>query len=340
MFFKSKPLIYLQLLDRSLRYLSISPNDHSILDVGEVVFEENILEDKRIINFALLEARLDALVKEKDWKNAKTHILVMDRLVTVREEGVPALLDESEVEDYLELHMNGTIRMPFENPVFEFKIFEKNDDQQKLMLIAYPNEAIDKYKAVLEKVNLVPEIADLSSLSLYRLAEEQGIIHIDENIHTLILQWNAYSLNMATFNNDRPQFNRDSFSEHLIDSWTINQEGVWVWTRSDIEREAMLEEQLNGIERFLEFYQYSVSNDGTPISEIILAGSYPNLSEVKEKLNERFFMDINIIDVPHQIEQRFASLYGLSLNEKNRKLKKTKKHQKIKAQQQEAASHD
>lgn len=71
MLFDSKPLIYFQLLDQSLRYLALDPKNHTIIDKDEIVFETTILEDGKITNIPLLETRLDALVKEKSGKMLK-----------------------------------------------------------------------------------------------------------------------------------------------------------------------------------------------------------------------------------------------------------------------------
>lgn len=323
MLFQTKPLLYLQLLDKSFRYLAIHPKDKTILDQGEIVFDTHILEDNKIINASLLETRLDILVKEKKWKNAKAHILLMNSFVVIREESVPAQLSESEVRDYLALHLNGSIRMPFENPVFDFEIFEKNEEEQKITLIAYPGEYINQYQRILENANLKPEVADLTTLSLYRIAEKQGMLKVEEDTYTLILQWNVYHLNMGVYHQDRPTFLRNAYSEHLADSWNQEKTGEWIWQKTEEDMELVLDEQLDGVERFLDFYRYSVLNGDNEISEIILNGYYPDLEFLKEKIATRFGVNVQVLKLPENISQSFAPLYGLTL--KDPKPKKEKK---------------
>lgn len=330
MLFQTKPLLYFQLLDKSFRYLAIHPKDKTIMDQGDIVFDTQILEDNKIVNTSLLETRIDLLVKEKQWKNAKAHILLMDSFVVIREETVPAMLNESEVRDYLALHLNGSIRMPFENPVFDFEIFEKNEEEQKITLIAYPGEYINQYQRILEKANLKPEVADLTTLSLYRIAEKQGMLKTDEETYTLILQWNAYHLNMGVYHQDRPTFLRNAYSEHLADSWNLEKSGDWVWQRSQEELELVLDEQLDGVERFLDFYRFSVLNGDNQISEIILNGYYPDLEYLKEKIATRFELNVQILKLPKEISHAYAPLYGLSLKDTKRKDPKPKKEKKRK----------
>ena len=248
----------------------------------------------------------------------------MNSFIVIREEVVPAQLSESEVRDYLSLHLNGSIRMPFENPVFDFKIFEKNEEEQKLTLIAYPGKYIEEYQKILENVSLKPEVADLATLSLYRIAKKQEMLQVDEETYTLMLQWNAYHLNMGVYYQNRPTFLRNSYSEHLADSWSLEKTGEWVWQQSEEELEAVLDDQLDGVERFLDFYRFSVLNGENQISEIILNGYYPNLPYLKEKIIERFGVNVQILELPKDITQPFAALYGLSLKET--KNKKEKKH--------------
>jgi hypothetical protein len=83
----------------------------------------------------------------------------------------------------------------------------------------------------------------------------------------------------------------------------------------NIELEAMLEEQLKGLERFLDFYQYSILDGKGHICEIILTGYYPNLNALKEQLTTRFALDVNMLNTPKDIEPHFSALYGLTLRE-------------------------
>lgn len=316
MLFKTKPLIYLQLLDKSLRYMAVHPKDHSILEKDEIVFDTNVLEEGKLLNTSLLETRLDALVREKKWKNAKAYVLLMEDFVTVREETVPVQLTKEEIKDYLTLHMNRSIRMPFESPIFDFEILEKGETEQKIMLIAYPRQYVDQYQELLRSVSLKPEVADVSSLSLYRVAEEQGELPTDKEAHTMVLQWNPYSTNVMVFHQGVPTFNRYTTSLRLSDSWGLHADGHWQWKQSEEDLAMALEDQLDALERFLDFYRYSVLDGEMSVSEIILTGYYPQLNELKEQLVGRIDIPIQILTVPENVGPAFASLYGLSLKDK------------------------
>lgn len=149
-------------------------------------------------------------MKEKKWKNADAHILLLNDFTAIRNETVPSQLSKEEVRAYLDLHINQSLRIPIDNPKFDFEIIQKNEIEQEIYIIAYPDEVIEKHQEILEKVSLKPTVADLSALSLYRIADVNGMINKNEYHHTLLLEWNPYDLSLMAFTQDRPTFNRHS----------------------------------------------------------------------------------------------------------------------------------
>lgn len=71
MLFKTKPTLYLQLLDSSIRYMAVHPSNHTIIEQNELLFDGNLLEDGEIVNQSLLETRLSALIQEKNGRMRK-----------------------------------------------------------------------------------------------------------------------------------------------------------------------------------------------------------------------------------------------------------------------------
>ena len=316
MLFQNKPLLYLQLLHQSMRYMDVQPKDHSIIECDEIFFENNILEDGEIVNPSLLETRLNALVQEKKWKKALTYILVLNDFVTVREVDVPIQLEENEISEYLDLHMNQSIRMPFDKPSYDYTIHGQNEAYHHLTLTAYPSEKVTAYQTILQRAGLKPEVADIAALSLYRVAKEQVLVPEEAAAHTMILQWNPGDVSITVFNQDRPTFNRHSQNDALMNAFRQTQSGEYIWTETDAELEMSNEDQLNALERFLDFYQYSVLSGEGSIDEIILTGYYPHLEDLRNRINERFSIDTQLLALPKGIKQSFGALYGLTLREK------------------------
>lgn len=148
MLFTKKPDIYLQLQNQSLRYMVVDSNAPAIIETDEIFFEAAMIEDGEITNTSLLETRLNALVQEKKWKNAKASLLVVNNFVTVREVEVPIQLENNEIRDYINLHMNQSIRMPFEDPSFDYTIYGETEEFHQLTLMAYPSEKTKQYQEI------------------------------------------------------------------------------------------------------------------------------------------------------------------------------------------------
>lgn len=324
MFFNSKPLLYLQILNRSILYLAVNPSDKKIIDQDEIIFEKDILEDGEFVNRSLLETRLDALIKEKKWKNVKTQVLLANNFIVLREETVPAQLTESEIRDYLDLHIGETIRIPYADPIFDFEIISEDEEEKKIFILAYPGDKVKVYQKMLKKLSLKPVVADIIPLSLHRLMVKNRMI--DEKKHTLLLEWNPYDTSFMVFHQDRPTFYRQSESINLSESWGQNMRGDWFWKHSEEELERSIEEQMNGLERFLDFYSYSVLDGAGSVTDIVLTGYYPNLLDLSKRLSAQFSIDIRILDMPAMIEPKFGPLYGLTLKkEKKKRSSKNKK---------------
>ncbi|GAB2491417.1 hypothetical protein GCM10008929_14490 [Alkalibacterium psychrotolerans] len=319
MLFKSKPQLFMQFFDRSIRYLVMDTQKKTVIEKDELVFDTTIIQEGQLVNVSLLETRLDALIKEKKWKNAKVSIILPDDFVTIREEDIPSQLNETEIKDYLNLHINQSIRLPFDNPKVELEVLEKKEQTQTLLLVAYPGEQVTNYLDLLSQVSLKPEVADISSLCVYRILLQQNTAHFSTKDHVMVLQWNPVDTTITVFNEGIPQFNRHTRSQRLMDSWKLSKDGQWDWTMSDEELVDSLTEQLNGLERFIEFYRYSVMDGQESISDIILSGYFPDLNRLEELLNDRFSIKVHTLNLPNEFTQADAMLYGSTLKESKRK---------------------
>ncbi|EXJ22417.1 Type IV pilus biogenesis protein PilM [Alkalibacterium sp. AK22] len=315
MLFKSKMHLHLQFLEKSVRYLVTDASGKNVIEKDELIFESFILQEGKLVGSSFLKTRLDALIKEKKWKQAKVSILLPDDSVTIRKETIPAQLDYNEIKDYLNLHVNQSIRLPFEDPRIDFEVIEKNESTQTLFLAAYPGEQVRQYLDLLEAAHLQPEVADLSSLCIYRILLAQSCSAVKSSAHVMVLQWNPIDTSITVFNKGIPQFNRHTRSQRLTDAWTLSKESRWIWKRSERELSESLEDQLNGLERFFEFYRYSVMDGQGSISEIVLSGYFPEMTRLKQLLDERFSVPVNMLELPEGVYQAESALYGLTLRE-------------------------
>lgn len=335
MFFQNKSEVCIALTDRSLRYLVFNSQNKEIIEYDEVVFDTFIIEEGHLVNTTILRSTLEYLVKEKKWKKKKLHFIVPDYFVTMKKETIPSLLNAKEAKEYINLQLGNKIRLPFKNPRFDFEILKKDEEVQTLLLIAYPNEQLEPIRELFEEVGLVPVVADVSSLSIYRTYKELASQNTSEEKHLLLVQWQKFDIGITVFHEDYPQFNRHTQLPEMSDLWSYNEQSEWDFTGSSNDLDMLVREQLTSIERFLEFYRYSVMNGEATVTDIVVLGDFSSLDNIREQMNTQYGVKVNRIPLPNELPDQFASLYGLinkekqTIERKNRDSKKNKASQKL-----------
>lgn len=328
MLFNKKPILYFEFLERRIRYLAVDSSTHAILEKDELLFDTEIITEGNIVDESLIENRLRALLAEKKWRNAKASIILPDDHVILKEKKIPSQLVNDEIRDYITLHMNHSIRVPFKRTKFHYEILEQEETEQTVMIVVYSQDAIDQYEKVLEDISLKPLAADISFLTLYRILMSQTNVEVDEEKHILVLQWSPVDTQISVFHKGVPRFNRHSRSARITDYWDVAKDGEWLWKNDAEAMEAMIQDKLDVMERFLDFYRYSVLHGEDGVSEIYLAGDFPNLENVQKRLSSRFYLPIHQMEIADQLEVKYLPLYGLSLREQKYKGMKKKKIKK------------
>lgn len=310
-----KKQIYLSINDRSIRYL-VCPKMKTgeTLDFGEVFLEANVIEDGRIINETQLKRQLRLLVDQKKWKRAEVSFLVPDNFVTMRTEAIPNQLSSDEVKKYIRVELEGSIRLPFKDPILDFDVLSYGDETNEILLFAYPKERLKPFEKLFDEVGLDPVVADISFLSAYRTY--RSLENDMNNQHLLLVQWNKFDLTLTVFHDNQPKFNRHVHSSNAYQGWELNDSGNQLVSTLSIED--LTDERDNiviTIERFMDFYQYSVLDGSEAITHVVFLGDHQDLSKLKESVSERFDIGVKSISLPNDLPNGYGALMGLSLKE-------------------------
>ena len=322
MLLRKKPHLYIEFMEKAIRYLAVDSQSNQLMEKDYIMFDTAILYEGKIINPALVENRLKALVAEKKWRNAKVAIILPNDYIVVREEEIPAQLTQAEAKDYIALHLNHLIRSPFPQTSFHFEQVEKDDDKQTVLLLLYATDVIHHYQTVIENSGLIPHIADISSLSLYRVLINQ--MSFDNNKHILLLQWHPCHNLITVYHNHLPKVIRHAKAIRLANLWELGKNGEWQWNGERSELEDDISELMNGLERFINFYRYSVLNGESGVTDVVLTGDFPYLDLIKNQLARRTNLPIHELSTEEPLENQFLPLYGLTLKNKKSTLKPKK----------------
>lgn len=302
--------------DQIIRYIvSTQPTIEGTLEFGEQILEPGIIEDGKIINMAALQTVVNELVSRKKWKNKRLLFCVPDSSVAMREQLVPKELSKDEIKSFLQIELNNSIRLPFANPVIDFATLGEENNHIKILLFAYPRDRIASYKTLFTKAGLKPIVADLTSLSLYRFYREIG--KDTEQDHLLSVQWNMDAIILTSFHQNAPLFTRHVKISLDVEKWKWNEEEkLHKWTGEQQEIEESIEQHLITLDRFIDFYQYSVRNGMDEINKILLTGDFPYLMNAETQMKNRYNLEIdtlNYLEEQVAFPLKFSELVGLSI---------------------------
>lgn len=326
--FLKKKHIFLSINDRSIRYL-VCPKMKMAesVDYGEVFFDQLVMEDGRIINEAQLKRHLRTLVEQKKWKRAEISFIVPDSFVTMRTESIPNQLTDDEVKKYIRLQLEGSIRLPFKDPLIDFDVLDYGEEKNEILLFAYPKERLTPFQHLLYDVGLDPVVADISFLSAYRTYQSLNESSTDE--HLLMVQWNKLDLTLTVFHDNKPKFNRHVHSSNAYQAWQLNEQTRELTsTLTQEEREDERDNTLITIERFMDFYQYSVLDGSGSVTNVCFLGDHPDLLKLKQTMKERFNLNTVTLTLPKELPDGYGALIGLSYKEASQSIKRTQTKKK------------
>jgi type IV pilus assembly protein PilM len=275
--------------DHVIRYLELSNQSEDIIvkRYKERFLPTGLIREGKIVDDITLTTILEECVHEWKIKKREVQFIVPDQLVVIRRISIPADLKREDIQEHLFLEIGSSIHLPFEDPVFEFSLLPLNEDEeeQDILLIAAPEEAIDQYRQILEMVHLKPVVADVSSLSIYRLYYELVTNRFNE--HLLLIQFDLSSVNLTIFKDHKPIFSRHINNEFTRESWGSNMETLeWVGDAEDLE--SIIEENLIEIERVMNFYRFTLTKGKHQITKILLVGDHTYFQKITEKSKGRF----------------------------------------------------
>ncbi len=324
-FGKNKP-VNLIIKDYTIRLLELKQNDPLTVKV----FRERPLPVGIIENGSIADEETLAIILEEcaaDWgiKGRPVRFLVPDPYIVIRQIKVPGELADDEIRGHLFMELGVSIHLPFEDPVFDFIVIEKEEGHKTILLFAAPESVVDRYAGLMEEVKLRPVAADISPLSIYRLFYSSGMTTPQD--HLLLVQVDLQMVNVSVFHKDKPVFMRHLKMQLDPARWEFYQNRQNFqevkWSGAPDEMYGQLEDVLTEIDKIIHYYRFSLNQGKEGISAVLLNGDHPDLGFIEKRLSGRFELPVQRIDansIQHQSAQDLvpASFYtaaGLALKE-------------------------
>lgn len=307
----SKAHLSITIRDSYIRVL-VTPN-HEKKQVSfhqEIPIDEGIIEDGMIINQEKLRMILMNLVQENGWKGATVSFFVHDTHVNIRKIQVPAELNEDEMESYILLNNESTYRLPISNPVIDCKVIQEKDEMKEVLVFAFPKDILDDYLTVFRDCKLKPIVADLSPLALHRLIENMNGNNISD---LLLISIYIDAMTLTAMTDGYPLFTRSISLNQIASQPTITDpSNPWLGNSSNAQQ--VLENQIASMERFLNFYQYTVHQGNRSITKLAIYSDHGGTAPLVQILENTFSLPVvSLHSVTEEVElpPQFADVLGL-----------------------------
>ncbi|MEK3880355.1 pilus assembly protein PilM [Paenibacillus sp. FSL M7-0420] len=270
-----------------IRYISFKANKQihkkRFIPLLPGMIVENQIADRE----ALLD-RLKQWVKQKGMRGSAVDVSIPPSQMIVRKMMIPST-GEKQIEQLVKLEVETGLHLPFENPVYDYVITEQDENQSQLIIFAAPRKVVQDYVDVLEDAGLRVRTVEVTATALAR-SIVAGYGH--EFSETMLIHLEQSLLDIYMFRSGHPVFMRTIDLVDLSQEKHVNlQENIPFLAEAEVaatSHEHLSTEQVveitAEISRMLSFYQYSLHDGSTRISEILITGSPEMRVQLQEEL--------------------------------------------------------
>lgn len=305
----TKSHLSISIRDTYLRII-VTPNHEKrqVTFHQELPIDEGIIEDGVIVDQEKLRMILMNMVQENTWKGATVSFFVHDSHINIRKIQVPTELDEKEIEPYILLNNESTYHLPISNPAIDFKVLQETEGMKEVLVFAYPKDILDDYLSVFRECKLKPIVADLSPLALHRLIEKSEGGNVSD---LLLISLYADTMTLTAMTDGYPLFTR---SIALNPATNPIGETSNPWLRTSENAQQLLENQIASVERFMNFYQYTVHQGDRSITKLAIYSDHGGTVPLVNMLESSFSLPvISLHSVTEEVNlpPQFADVLGL-----------------------------
>jgi type IV pilus assembly protein PilM len=325
LFSSKNRIVNLVVNDHSVRFVELKQaNPPAAQKWYERFLPPGVITDGKITDIDSLANILEECIGEWKIKGRQVRFIVPDPLVIIRKVSIPADIQDDEIKGYLYLELGSSIHLPFEEPVFDYFPLANNGKTKDLLLFAAPEQYVMEYAELFSSLKLNPIAADISPLALYRLFHQLG--QAGENEVLFTVQFDLTSVNLCIFEETVPLVMRQFPLPFDIEKWEVKQDSagmmVFKYTGDTEELAMQFEDILNEINKLVDFYRYTLSNEKRDITKFLLNGDHPMITAIFDEMNERFDIPVERIEQEVDVNGKTGSVpanlllsLGLALKE-------------------------
>lgn len=241
-----------------VRYVTIKKKKSwEIGTSGFLPIPPGIIVEDQIMNAESLSLQVKHWVKAEKLRGASATLAIPTSQIIIRKMRIPSI-KAAELSQLVELEVETALRLPFEDPVYDFIKVGHDDESTQVLVFAAPKKLIQSYVNIFEDAGIHVRAAEISATALARAIAAQQDEFFQE---TMLISLDKNSLEVYMLQNGNPIFMRTitlvDHDVHGTEELTSEQVG----------------EIIAEISRMLSFYQYSIQEGASRISHIIVTGA-------------------------------------------------------------------
>ncbi|CAM4278200.1 pilus assembly protein PilM [Paenibacillus typhae] len=252
-----------------------------------------IVENQVADSGALLD-RLKQWVKTKGLRGSAVNLSIPPSQMIIRKMTIPSTA-EKQIDQLVKLEVETGLHLPFENPVYDYVITGQSENESQLIIFAAPRKVVQDYVDVLEDAGLKIKSVEVSATALARSIvagyghsfNETMLIHLEQSLLDIYMFRSGNPVFMRTINLvdlGRPQPLPFDLSKEQPFAAEAEAEAAAATASQDHLSAEQIVEITAEISRMLSFYQYSLHDGSTRITELLITGAPDMRRELQQEL--------------------------------------------------------
>lgn len=324
---KKQSILNIVIDDHVVRLLENRGSDVTAIKVlAERKLPGGLIENGKMVDEMQFYEVMKQLIQEFGLKMRPVRFYVPNALMIMRQVDVPRNVPEDEMVEHFFMEIGETIHLPFEQPLLDVHVHPEAEEGEeaetrKATLFAAPEEEVMKYTNVFEDVSLKPVAIDVQALGVYRYYH---YLHTLESSRTyLLFELNLTSTNISIFHQFHLEFLRYHPLDFHVSDWKgkVDEKNMITWEYVGDERAQIniIDDQVNELERLMNFYRYSLYKGEKMVDEIVIYGDHPDVEEVATKVKSMYDVSVTYLDgqltssKQDKIGSHFVPALGLAL---------------------------
>ncbi|REE66671.1 type IV pilus assembly protein PilM [Paenibacillus taihuensis] len=258
MFLTGSKMIGLTIDETGIRYASLRKKKAWTIDrSGFLAFPSGIMVDDQLTNADGIRGAFKKWVNKEKLAGANVTLAVPTSQIIVRKMRIPST-NTKELRHLIELEVETTLHLPFEEPVYDYLIMSKDEESTHVLIFAAPLKWIRSIVDLLQEARLRVKMISFPAAALARSIFTQ---QAEKTSETMVVHLGESTLEIFMFHEGSPIFMR-----------TISLQELGGHEPGKLS-EHQVGELTAEISRILNFYQFGLHEGASQITKAIVAGA-------------------------------------------------------------------